>query len=284
MNTLSAAPPLAPHEATEAQAALDEVLAAAELTKEVRPEKILATLHLPDAVVAGRVVHFIRHGIGHHNVWGADWAKAAKLGNAYIDVGCPVDAQLTAVGVSQAQSLQPKLAALLKESACTQVYVSPLRRAVETALQAVNGLPVKVQANELLHEQAGLHHCDRRLDTPELQLQFPTVDFSAIESVSDPLWGDGAVREPSASVLARAYEFMLWLRDQPPGPVQQLMLQCRAAPCLLPGTGSRCALYSGHRIHRASAVELRFELRCIQVSTVPQRSQFPSQVASSCSD
>eukprot|EP00953_Heterococcus_sp_UTEX-ZZ885_P031477 16514-Heterococcus_DN1.PRE.1 len=79
MNTLSAAPPLAPHEATEAQAALDEVLAAAELTKEVRPEKILATLHLPDAVVAGRVVHFIRHGIGHHNVWGADWAKAAKL-------------------------------------------------------------------------------------------------------------------------------------------------------------------------------------------------------------
>jgi Histidine phosphatase superfamily (branch 1) len=82
-------------------------------------------------------------------------------GNAYIDVGCPVDAQLTAVGESQAQSLQPKLAALLKESACTQVYVSPLRRAVETALQAVNGLPVKVQANELLHEQAGLHHCDR---------------------------------------------------------------------------------------------------------------------------
>jgi hypothetical protein len=80
MNTLSAAPPLAPHEATEAQAALDEVLAAAELTKAARPEKISATLHLPDACAAGsQVVHFIRHGIGHHNVWGADWAKAAKL-------------------------------------------------------------------------------------------------------------------------------------------------------------------------------------------------------------
>jgi hypothetical protein len=75
---LSAAPPLAPHEATEAQAALDEVHAAAALTKEARPEKISAVLHLPGAV-GSRVVHFIRHGVGHHNVWGADWAKAAKL-------------------------------------------------------------------------------------------------------------------------------------------------------------------------------------------------------------
>jgi hypothetical protein len=89
MNTLSAAPPLAPHEATEAQAALDEVLAAAELTKEARPEKISATLHVPDAVAAGRVVHFIRHGIGHHNVWGADWAKAAKLVSASENADCP---------------------------------------------------------------------------------------------------------------------------------------------------------------------------------------------------
>ena len=67
--------------------------------------------------------------------------------------------------------------------------------------------------------QAGLHICDRRLNTSELREQFPDVNFMQIESETDPLWGTGTAREKSESVLKRNYEFMLWLQEQPPGPV-----------------------------------------------------------------
>ena len=161
--------PLAKHEQEEMEATLSEVRRAASATAQKRPRQIRAELYVPAADGtsptngSGRVVHFVRHGLGYHNVWGKNWSEAAKHGNPYVDEGCPVDAKLTPIGVFQAKDLQPRMAELLKSSV-TPVVVSPLRRAIQTALCATEGLPVEMTANELLHEQAGLHICDRCSD------------------------------------------------------------------------------------------------------------------------
>ncbi|KAG5177624.1 hypothetical protein JKP88DRAFT_264966 [Tribonema minus] len=195
-------PTLAPHEQAEAQATLDELRASAVATAGERPIRIQAVTYDGDAPAPGSwIVHFMRHGIGEHNVWGAEWAKAGKPGNAYSDPLCPEDAHLTPLGRSQAAQAQPMLAAHLgavaTAAAPAVVYVSPLRRAVETALEATRGLPVRLVAHEGLHEQGGLHHCDRRLTKTELAAQFPAVDFALVEHEHDPTW-DADAREPSA--------------------------------------------------------------------------------------
>ena len=181
--------PMAPHEAAEAQLTLDETIAAAARTASERPVRFRAVRYTPEAPSTNgdstnsRVVHFIRHGkqrqsrntlyelllikccaadavhspgLGYHNVWGASWNESLRQGNAYTDQGCPVDAKLTPIGIFQAKELQPKLSAMLSQSQTTQltpVYVSPLRRALQTALHATEGLPVEYIAIELLHEQ-----------------------------------------------------------------------------------------------------------------------------------
>lgn len=218
---------LAPHEIAEAMQHYAEVKAATLATLQERPVVTRATKYNADTAVdvtsSTKVVHFIRHGQGHHNVFGAEWALAGKLGNAYSDVGCPQDAELTVLGLSQAAALQPVLKDVLSStpasisSSSVLVLVSPMRRAIQTALAAIEGESSldQVYALELLHEQAGLHVCDKRLTKSELKTYFPKVNFDWIETEDDPLWGDGSKRESPESVLRRSYAFLMWLRERP---------------------------------------------------------------------
>jgi broad specificity phosphatase PhoE len=163
----------------------------------------------PEAI---KTVHFIRHGEGRHNVAQREWRAYNNPGEPYtVDndaTGRYADAQLTTVGESQAKELVGKVASP------DLIVVSPLRRAVQTALLAFPAPRAKVLAVELCHEIGGKHTCDKRLSKSELARQFPEVDF-ALLSEEDPLWGDGLTRESLDALSSRAREFMEWLITRP---------------------------------------------------------------------
>eukprot|EP00658_Telonema_sp_P-2_P033896 TRINITY_DN24792_c0_g2_i1.p1 TRINITY_DN24792_c0_g2~~TRINITY_DN24792_c0_g2_i1.p1 ORF type:complete len:256 (-),score=71.26 TRINITY_DN24792_c0_g2_i1:110-877(-) len=182
---------------------------------------VTATLAPDDATipVGFKKVHLIRHGEGEHNVAQREWRAAGKPGEPYTPDNDPDgvfnDAQLTLVGVQQAEALQPRAASLRPEL----MIVSPMRRATQTGLigfgeQVRSGL--NVVAHELCHERAGKHTCDKRLHLAELRAQFGAdVDYSLIASEHDPYWGDGTVRESSQDLARRCGEFLVWLGSRP---------------------------------------------------------------------
>eukprot|EP01084_Bolivina_argentea_P173342 300224_1 len=183
---------LLPHEISEAVKHMQEVQeAASSIQCPVTIEARLYSGKTENVCANEKVLHFIRHGEGSHNVHGAEWKKAKKLGNAYTNENCPIDARLTEKGWAQARSIAPALKAV-----CTErdqlVLTSPLRRAIQTATAAGDQLTgARYISHEALHEQGGLHRCDKRVDRSELIAQFPHVAFEAIIHESDPLWGDG---------------------------------------------------------------------------------------------
>eukprot|EP00899_Mesostigma_viride_P019213 jgi/Mesvir1/27293/Mv07126-RA.1 len=186
----------------------------------------------------------VRHGQGHHNVFGAEWAKAGKPGDPYVHPDCPYDPTLTELGHTQAQAVATRAKALHPKLQPSLVVTSPMRRATQTAVEGfgylLNLSPATVGsatggvvmagtasvandttchipfvAHELAHEQAGLHRCDKRLLRSELVAQFPGVDYSLIASEEDPFWGDGSSRETGEAVVLRAYQLMQWLQSRP---------------------------------------------------------------------
>ena len=121
--------------------------------------------------------------------------------------------------------------------------VSPLTRAVETAVGAFGGGPAAsgallmlpqdavegVRAGrpgssavgvppfvacELCREHLGVHPCDRRRSLSHLKERFPAVDWSNIESEADTLW-TADVRESDEHLAKRAATFLRWLMARP---------------------------------------------------------------------
>lgn len=160
-------------------------------------------------------VHFIRHGEGEHNAFGARWKEEGREGNPYVHEQCPVDPVLTAKGVAQAAELGRFVAATFPEGEPAVIYTSPMRRAAATALGAFGHLVAengpKVLATDLAHELGGLHVCDNRLSRAELAAQFPQVDFSGIAE-DDPLWDAGA-REATEHMAERGLELLRLIMD-----------------------------------------------------------------------
>lgn len=93
-----------------------------------------------------------------------------------------------------------------------------MRRATQTGLLAFEAhvregcLPVI--AHELCHETGGKHTCDKRLDRADLKREFPSVDYSFLSSESDPLWGDGLIRESGIEMSKRCADLMLWVSSR----------------------------------------------------------------------
>ena len=169
-----------------------------------------------------KVVHFIRHGQGFHNVAQKEWYAAGKPGVPYTidtdpDGSRYGDAQLTPVGIGQATDLQAQTKGLVPEL----LVLSPMRRAMKTGLLAfdkqVKAGDLPVICVELAHEIAGKHTCDKRLNRSELMEAFPEVNWelSAVPTEEDPYWGDGRTREQITSVASRADQFLAWLRARP---------------------------------------------------------------------
>ena len=219
------------HERTDVEQRTREIQEAGQLVRSRMPFHVSFLLHEGDSDVGAakpagakavqKVVHFVRHGEGKHNVaqreWRADpdWDGESEPYTLETDSAFFfVDAQLTPRGQEQARELRQRSAKLSPELMC----VSPMRRATETGLLAFPleshpGLPVV--AHELLHEHAGKHTCDKRLARSELAAAFPAVDYSALEAEEDPFWGDGRTRETWEELTERAAAWLAWLKDAP---------------------------------------------------------------------
>lgn len=165
-----------------------------------------------------KLVHFIRHGQGKHNVAQKEWYAAGKPGEPYTEDMDPGgakygDAELTELGRSQAVALQPSTASLRPDL----LVVSTMRRAIQTGLLAfadqVGAGTLPVLAIELCHEIAGKHTCDKRRSRSELAAAFSAVSFSEVADEEDPYWGDGS-RETVQHVAARGEAFMRWIEGR----------------------------------------------------------------------
>lgn len=170
----------------------------------------------------GKVVHFIRHGEGTHNVAQREhrsdptWDGASEPYTLDTDPAWRyLDAELNEKGRGQAAALQERTAALSPEL----LVVSPMRRATQTALAAfdahVRRGALRPLAQELCHERAGKHTCDKRLPRAELAALYPSVDYSLLQDEDDPYWGDGRTRESVPDLAARAGQFVSWLMARP---------------------------------------------------------------------
>ncbi|KAL6767418.1 hypothetical protein ACKKBF_B35155 [Auxenochlorella protothecoides x Auxenochlorella symbiontica] len=181
-----------------------------------------------------KVVDFIRHGEGFHNVAGNADPSAYRSWNFE-------DAHLTSKGWEQARQLGEELRSTAAYQAPDVVIVSPLTRALETAAGvygiarwtadsttkplmlpqaesqtaseahgiSLDGVP-PVVATELCREHLGLHPCDRRRPVEIIATRFPGVDFSQVASGEDTMW-DSEVRETEASLQQRGRELIRYL-------------------------------------------------------------------------
>lgn len=95
------------------------------------------------------------------------------------------------------------------------VLVSPLTRALQTALVAFSGKNVPFVCVESLRERIGVNPCDKRRATHELVAEFASqhVDFSAL-AADDTLW-TADVRETDDELLQRGLEVVQLIRERP---------------------------------------------------------------------
>eukprot|EP00928_Gymnodinium_smaydae_P092304 TRINITY_DN76155_c0_g1_i1.p1 TRINITY_DN76155_c0_g1~~TRINITY_DN76155_c0_g1_i1.p1 ORF type:complete len:258 (+),score=40.03 TRINITY_DN76155_c0_g1_i1:62-835(+) len=203
---------------------LEGLLACAPKVRETLPfavhcQAVADGTEIPDGA---KKIHFIRHGEGFHNVaqkeWRAnpEWDGKSEPYTADNDpTGRYTDALLTDEGERQARELQERTANLQPEL----LIVSPMRRATQTGLiafeQHVAAAKLPTMAQELCHERAGAHTCDKRLSRTELKALFPAVDYSLLESEDDPYWGDGVTRESPFALAGRGARFVEWLMARP---------------------------------------------------------------------
>ena len=62
--------------------------------------------------VLRKKVHFVRHGEGHHNARAQVWFDSKKPGNPFQHPSCPIDPELTDLGVDQAKQVREKCQSL----------------------------------------------------------------------------------------------------------------------------------------------------------------------------
>lgn len=157
---------------------------------------------------SAKTVHFIRHAEGTHN-------KAAKEeGREAYDKEEHFDARLTDFGNEQCAALKATGHGIEKEAQL--VVVSPLTRAIETAIRTVDQVDgVPWIALECVRERSGNHPCDRRRSIQELKLEFPNIDFDAIEDDTDVHWASLNERETNEALTARGHELLEWISSRP---------------------------------------------------------------------
>ena len=132
-----------------------------------------------------KLVHFIRHAEGEHNVAGeANYINYLKMDYQ--------DAQLSSLGVEQCTSLSRKIDKKfpLLDEEVNLLVVSPLLRTLQTASFVFPHLIKKVDwiALDCIREQTGLHPCDQRKDISFRSKSYPSIDFSQIVEDSDQLY------------------------------------------------------------------------------------------------
>lgn len=176
-----------------------------------------------------KLIHFVRHGQGYHNLLGelsrkygaefsetGDYELAVKEEAPYM-LPAIQDPSLTAVGREDSVKLRSATSSINPQL----LVVSPMRRASETILIAFpakgphGSLPIV--AHEGCREQLGVFLCDKRSCVSEYQEdgRYSRVDFSHIASDSDTLWQE-TQRESMLEMAYRAEAFLLWLLKERP--------------------------------------------------------------------
>jgi broad specificity phosphatase PhoE len=196
-----------------------------------RPVRITAAAATSSAELEAnqKIVHWVRHGQAFHNLFADVWRECGKTldstgtqsqaSNPYQRSEM-LDPPLTALGRQQAKALQEHWPALKNVEAA---FVSPMRRAVETALLGFGEMPNVLKfigqprrrfflAHQDATECSGHHICDKRRPLAEVRADFPSLDWRQIKDEEDPLWTDE--RESSLALSNRTYSFLLWLRER----------------------------------------------------------------------
>lgn len=168
-----------------------------------------------------KVVHFVRHGQGFHNLMadvyraaGRTWTQnVTSAENPYTMLEL-VDAPLTETGRQQALALQVTARAM--ESQVELVVLSPNCRALHTGCLVFEHLQGQIPflAHEMVREEHGVHVCDRRRSKARQAHEFPAVDFSLLEQEEDMLWKPDH-RETKQELANRVYQFFEWLASRP---------------------------------------------------------------------
>ena len=129
-----------------------------------------------------KVVHFLRHAEGHHNVK-QDYRSLAHM-----------DARLTEKGREQCRLFSESIVLERAHLLDTELVVtSPLSRCLETTLLSLDPVLqhkplVPIIALDHVRETVN-YNCDRRSPVAELSLEHPRVDFSHVEGCDhDPVW------------------------------------------------------------------------------------------------
>jgi|APGre2960657404_1045060.scaffolds.fasta_scaffold20434_1 broad specificity phosphatase PhoE len=147
------------------------------------------------APTAGKTLHCLRHGQSEINAY----FNLHRYGSPHSEpLRDPLlwDARLTDGGLAAAGAAAPAVAALRPDV----VLVSPLARALQTAVAAAAGCGrVRIEAHPLLRERLLLSsEVGRRRS--ELEVEFPSVDFSALGDGDACWWWPQASRAPGAAV------------------------------------------------------------------------------------
>lgn len=178
-----------------------------------------------------KIIHFVRHAQGYHNVVG-EHDYEAYMSYDYMD------ASLTPLGWDQVVKLRKHLERINLTRKVELVVTSPLMRTMQTAVGAFGGPtyaegeslpPLMVQnvggsnrsavsssgcppfmAVELCREHLGVHPCDKRQSISTYRTLFPSIDFSEVERDDDTLWKPD-IRETSSDLIERGTRFLEWL-------------------------------------------------------------------------
>ena len=142
---------------------------------------------LPQDYKHVKVIHFIRHAEGQHNVH-----------RNYNDV-CNFDARLTFKGIEQCEAFSMAMkwersnanssVKHQNHSLCDLIVTSTLTRCLQTAELCFPNLRGQVPwvANDLIRETVN-HICDKRRPISEVSAEFPFVDFANVKEDEDELW------------------------------------------------------------------------------------------------
>ncbi|RYG96422.1 hypothetical protein EON65_54425 [archaeon] len=155
-----------------------------------------------------KIVHFVRHAEGHHNVAARNDPLRGYLRNDLED------AHITEEGLKQCQELSEKMKHVTAHSQL--LVVSPMSRTLQTASHSFPHLQHKIPwvSIECIRERTGLHPCDKRRALSVYKQQYTYVDFDHIHHEEDPLFPKYTLREPEEQVKARAREFLDWLASR----------------------------------------------------------------------
>jgi broad specificity phosphatase PhoE len=172
-----------------------------------------------------KLVHFVRHGQGYHNLlgevtrdYGATFSETGDYDLA-VQENCPYllpgihDPPLTSIGREDAKRLKGLACALQ-----TELYVvSPMKRSTQTILigfrqHMLQNPLVPVIAHEGCREQVGVFLCDKRSSLSDYRDEYSSVDYSLMEGGEEDSMWQTRTRESMLQMAWRADAFLTWVQ------------------------------------------------------------------------